>query len=169
MVSDSTGILLLVIAGLAGLVLIPFGLPGLWVIVLGVVGYGWLTDFQTMSATFMGLIIALAVVGEVFESWVGFRFAQRYGGSSRAGWGALVGGLIGAIVGVPIPVIGSVIGGFVGAFLGAAVFEYTRARRTEGAVKAGWGAVLGRAAAAGVKMALGVAMLAGSLFVALRN
>jgi uncharacterized protein YqgC (DUF456 family) len=169
MVSDSTGILLLVIAGLAGLVLIPFGLPGLWVIVLGVVGYGWLTDFQTMSATFMGLIIALAVLGEVFESWVGFRFAQRYGGSSRAGWGALVGGLIGAIVGVPIPVIGSVIGGFVGAFLGAAVFEYTRARRTEGAVKAGWGAVLGRAAAAGVKMALGVAMVAGSLFVALRN
>jgi uncharacterized protein YqgC (DUF456 family) len=169
MVSDSTGILLLVIAGLAGLVLIPFGLPGLWVIVLGVVGYGWLTDFQTMSATFMGLIIALAVLGEVFESWVGFRFAQRYGGSSRAGWGALVGGLIGAIVGVPIPVIGSVIGGFVGAFLGAAVFEFTRARRTEGAVKAGWGAVLGRAAAAGVKMALGVAMVAGSLFVALRN
>ena len=169
MVSDSTGILLLVIAGLAGLVLIPFGLPGLWVIVLGVVGYGWLTDFQTMSATFMGLIIALAVLGEVFESWVGFRFAQRYGGSSRAGWGALVGGLIGAIVGVPIPVIGSVIGGFVGAFLGAAVFEYTRARRTEGAVKAGWGAVLGRAAAAGVKIALGVAMVAGSLFVALRN
>jgi uncharacterized protein len=169
MVSDSTGILLLVIAGLAGLVLIPFGLPGLWVIVLGVVGYGWLTDFQTMSATFMGLIIALAVLGEVFESWVGFRFAQRYGGSSRAGWGALVGGLIGAIVGVPIPVIGSVIGGFVGAFLGAAVFEYSRARRTEGAVKAGWGAVLGRAAAAGVKMALGVAMVAGSLFVALRN
>jgi uncharacterized protein YqgC (DUF456 family) len=168
MLTDSTGILLLVVAGLTGLVLIPFGLPGLWVIVLGVVGYGWMTDFQTLSATFMGLIIGLAVLGEVFESWVGFRFAQRYGGSSRAGWGALAGGLVGAIVGVPIPVVGSVIGGFVGAFLGAAVFEYSRARRTEGAVRAGWGAVLGRAAAAGVKMALGVAMVAGSLFVALR-
>jgi uncharacterized protein YqgC (DUF456 family) len=169
MLNDSTGILLLIVAGLTGLVLIPFGLPGLWVIVLGVIGYGWLTDFQTVSATFMGIIIALAIVGEIFESWIGFRFAQRYGGSSRAGWGALAGGLVGAIVGVPIPVIGSVIGGFVGAFVGAALFEYSRARRTEGAVKAGWGAVLGRAAAAGVKMALGVAMVAGSLFVALRN
>ena len=87
MLNDSTGILLLIIAGLTGLVLIPFGLPGLWVIVLGVIGYGWLTEFQTVSATFMGLIIALAIIGEIFESWIGFRFAQRYGGSSRAGWG----------------------------------------------------------------------------------
>jgi uncharacterized protein len=166
MLTDSTGLLLLLVAGVTGLVLIPFGLPGLWVIVLGVVGYGWLTEFQTVSATFLGLIIALAIVGEIFESWIGFRFARRYGGSSRAGWGALAGGLVGAIVGVPIPVIGSVIGGFVGAFLGAALFEYSLARRTEGAMKAGWGAVLGRAAAAGVKMALGVAMVAGSLYVA---
>ena len=169
MVNDSTGILLLVLTGLIGLVLIPFGLPGLWVIVLGVIGYGWLTDFQTVSATFMGLIIGLAIIGEIFETWVGFRFAQRYGGSSRAGWGALAGGLVGAIVGVPVPVIGSVIGGFVGAFIGAALFEYSRARHTEGAVRAGWGAVLGRAAAAGVKMALGVAMVAGSLYIALQN
>lgn len=169
MLNDSTGILLLILTGLIGLVLIPFGLPGLWVIVLGVIGYGWLSDFQTVSATFLGIIIALAVIGEIFESWIGFRFAQRYGASSRAGWGALAGGLVGAIVGVPIPVIGSVIGGFVGAFIGAAVFEYSSARRTEGAVRAGWGAVLGRAAAAGVKMALGVAMVAGSLFIALQN
>jgi uncharacterized protein len=167
--NDSTGILLLVLAGFIGLVLIPFGLPGLWVIVLGVVGYGWFTNFQTMSATFMGIIIGLAIVGEIFESWIGFRFAKRYGGSSRAGWGALAGGLVGAIVGVPIPVIGSVIGGFVGAFAGAALFEYSHARRTEGALWAGWGAVLGRAAATGVKMALGIAMVAGSLLLALRN
>lgn len=124
-------------------------------IVLGILGYGWLTDFQTLSAGFVALVVGLALLGEVFEAWIGFRFAQRYGGSSRAGWGALVGGLVGAVVGVPVPIVGSVVGGFVGAFLGAAVFEYTRARRSEGAVKAGWGAVLGRAAAAAVKMAVG--------------
>jgi uncharacterized protein len=166
--TDSTAVLLLVLAGLTGLVLIPFGLPGLWVIVLGIVGYGWLTDFRTLSVGFMVLVIGLAVLGEVIEAWLGFRFAKRYGGSSRAGWGALVGGLIGAIVGVPVPIIGSVVGGFVGAFAGAALFEYTRQRQAEGSVKAGWGAVLGRAAAAAMKMALGVAMVAGALFVALR-
>jgi uncharacterized protein YqgC (DUF456 family) len=119
-----------------------------------------------MSIWFLVLMIALAILAEVFEAWVGFRYAQRYGGSSRAGWGALVGGLVGAIIGVPLPIIGSVIGGFVGAFIGAALFEYTRARHAEGSVKAGWGAVLGRAIAAAGKMAIGVAMVVGSLFAA---
>lgn len=167
--SDSAPVLLLIAAGLIGLVLIPLGLPGLWVIVLGILGYGWLTDFRTLSVGFIALIVGLALVGEVFEAWIGFRFAQRYGGSRRAGWGALVGGLVGAIVGVPVPIIGSVIGGFVGAFVGAAVFEYTRARRSQGAVRAGWGAVLGRAAAAAVKMGLGIVIAVGSLFIVLRG
>ena len=168
MTADFPPVLLLVAAGLVGLVLIPLGLPGLWVILLGIIGYGWLTDFRTLSAWFIGLVLGLALLGEVFESWIGFRFARRYGGSSRAGWGALVGGLIGAIVGVPVPIVGSVVGGFVGAFVGAALFEYTKARRAEGSVRAGWGAVLGRAAAVAIKMGLGVAMVVGSLFAAWR-
>ena len=102
------------------------------------------------------------------EAWIGFGFAKRYGGSNRAGWGALVGGLTGAVVGVPVPVIGSVIGGFVGAFVGAALFEYTRARRSDVAARAGWGAVLGRAAAAAVKMAIGVVLSVAALWMALR-
>jgi uncharacterized protein len=166
---ESLAIVLLVGTGLAGLLLIPLGLPGLWLIVLGIVGYGWLTDFRTLSAGLLILAIGLALVGELVEAWIGFRFAQRYGGSSRAGWGALVGGLIGAVVGVPVPVIGSVIGGFLGAFAGAALFEYSRARKSEGAVRAGWGAVLGRAAAAAIKMAIGVVLTVGALFIALRG
>jgi uncharacterized protein YqgC (DUF456 family) len=165
----SLAILLLAATGVAGLLLIPFGLPGLWVIVLGILSYGWLTDFSTMSAGLLALVIGLALLGEIVEAWIGFRFAERYGGSKRAGWGALVGGLIGAIVGVPVPIVGSVIGGFVGAFAGAAVFEYTRARKSEGAVRAGWGAVLGRAAAVAVKMGLGVVLVVGSLLLAARG
>ncbi len=137
--------------------------------VLGVCAYGWLTDFRSMTAGVIGLVLGLAVVGEVVEAWLGFRLAQRYGGSRRAGWGALVGGLVGAVVGVPVPLIGSVIGGFVGAFAGAALFEYTRAWRSGAATKAGWGAVLGRAAAAGAKIALGVVISAVALFQALRG
>ncbi|MGH7499749.1 MAG: DUF456 family protein [Gemmatimonadales bacterium] len=160
---------LLLVASLVGLVLIPFGLPGLWVILLGILGYGWLTDFDTLSVGMVALAIALPILGEVSESWIGFRFATRYGGSSRAGWGALIGGLVGVVIGVPVPLVGSVIGGFVGAFAGAAIFEYTRARHSEGAVRAGWGAVLGRAAAAAVKMALGVVMTVGAVFLALKR
>ena len=169
MTAELPPVLLLAASGLVGLVLIPLGLPGLWVILLGIIGYGWLTDFRTLSAGFLILATVLALLGEVFESWIGFRFAKRYGGSSRAGWGALVGGLIGAVVGVPVPIVGSVIGGFVGAFLGAALFEYTRARQSGVAAKAGWGAVLGRAAAAALKMAIGIVMTVSSLWAALRN
>ena len=162
------GALLVLVIGLVGLVLIPLGLPGLWVILLGILGYGWLTDFRTIGVGLLTIILLLAVIGEAVEAWVGYRFAKRYGGSSRAGWGALVGGLVGAIVGVPVPLIGSVIGGFVGAFAGAALFEYSRARHSEGAVKAGWGAMLGRAVAAAVKMAVGVVMVVIGVFAALR-
>ncbi len=156
MSSDLLGVLLVVVSCVAGLLLIPFGLPGLWVMVLGILGYGWLTDFRSMGSGLVVLILALALAGEVIEGWLGFRLARRYGGSSRAGWGALAGGLVGAIVGVPIPVVGSVIGGLVGAFLGAALFEYTKARHSKGAVRAGYGAMLGRAAAAAAKMAIGI-------------
>ena len=169
MTADFSPVVLLGAICVVGLLLIPLGLPGLWVIVLGILGYAWLTEFRTLSAGLVALAVGLALLGEVFEAWIGFRFAQRYGGSSRAGWGALVGGLIGAIVGVPLPIIGSVIGGFVGAFVGAALFEYTRARHSETAARAGWGAVLGRAAAAAVKMALGVVIAVGALFIVLRG
>ena len=136
---DATTSLVLVLAtGLLGLALIPLGLPGLWVIVLGILGFGWLTDFRTLGVGSIVTVLVLALLGEAVEAYVGFRYAQRYGGSRRAGWGALVGGLVGAIVGVPLPVIGSVIGGFLGAFLGAALFEYSKARHSEGAVRAGW-------------------------------
>lgn len=165
----SAAALLMLAAALAGLVLIPFGLPGLWVIVLAIIGYGWLTDFQAMSAWFLIVVIVLALAGELIEAWIGFRFARKYGGSRRAGWGALVGGLVGAVVGVPLPVVGSVIGGFVGAFLGAALFEFTRARHAEGAARAGVGAVLGRAAAVGIKMGIAVVLTVMGMVAVLRG
>ncbi|HEX3274489.1 MAG TPA: DUF456 domain-containing protein [Gemmatimonadales bacterium] len=160
---------LLVAAALLGLLLIPFGLPGLWLIVLAVAGYGWWTDFRTISLGVVALAVVLAALGEAGEAWVGFRFAQRYGASRRAGWGALAGGLMGALIGVPVPIVGSVVGGFAGAFAGAALLEYTAARRTGAAARAGWGAVLGRAAAAALKLALGVVIAAGALWLALRH
>src|SRR5207302_8501896 len=105
---------LLMLCLLAGLVLVPLGLPGLWVMVAGVVGYGWLTDFRSVGVTTIALVLGLALVGEIVETWLGFRLARRYGGSSRAGWGALVGGGGGAVAGGPLPVIGGVVAGVLG-------------------------------------------------------
>jgi hypothetical protein len=154
--STALPIVLLFACILAGLVLVPFGLPGLWVMVLGVIGYGWLTDFHSVGPWLIALVLALAMAGELVDWWLGFRFAAKYGGSRRAGWGALIGGIVGAVVGVPVPVIGSVIGAFLGSFIGAAAFEFTREQHAGVAMRAGWGAMLGRAAAAGAKIAFGL-------------
>src|SRR2546426_11892942 len=141
--------LLLTLCCVAGLLLIPLGLPGLWLMVLGVLGYGWLTAFRSVGIGVMALVVGLALLGEVIEWWLGFRFAERYGGSRRAGWGALGGGLVGAAIGVPVPIVGSVIGAFVGSFAGAALFEYTRSARAGGAVGAGLGGGVGPVAGRG--------------------
>jgi hypothetical protein len=162
-------ILVLVACCAVGLALVPLGLPGLWLMVLGVLGYGGLTAFRTVGAGLVGLVVGLALAGEVAEWWLGFALARRYGGSRRAGWGALAGGLLGAAVGVPVPIVGSVIGAFAGAFAGAALFEYTRAREAGTALNAGWGAVLGRAAAAAVKLGLGIAIAIAGAVAALRG
>ena len=154
--TDVLGIGLLILCSLGGLLLVPLGLPGLWIMVLGILGFGWLTDFRSVGVWTIALVLVLAFVGEVLESWIGFRLARRYGASSRAGWGALIGGIAGAVVGVPVPVIGSIIGGFVGSFAGAVVLEYTTSRSADIALGAGWGALLGRAAAAAAKVGLGL-------------
>lgn len=161
-------LVLLLGAFLVGLALIPFGLPGLWLMVLAIVGYAVWTDFARVGAVTIGFAVALALLGEVTDAWLGFKFAKRYGGSTRAGWGAIAGGLIGAVVGTPVPVIGNVIGAFVGAFAGAAALEYTRASQMRSSLSAGWGAVLGRAAAAATKIALGLTIAVLATFSALQ-
>jgi len=167
--SHTLAVLLLALVCIGGLVLVPLGLPGLWVMVLGVIGYGWVTDFRTVGVATIAIVVGLAFVGEILEAWVGFGLARRYGGSPRAGWGALIGGIVGAIVGVPVPIIGSVIGAFAGSFIGAAVFEFTWSGATGTAVRAGWGAVLGRAAAAALKIGLGVVIAVLAAFAAFRS
>ena len=159
---------LMALCFLVGLALVALGLPGLWVMVLAVLAYGWLTDFQSIGLATIIAVVGLAVFGEVIEAWLGFGLARRYGGSKRAGWGALLGGIVGAIVGVPVPVIGSVIGSFVGAFAGAVVFEYWKSDAGT-AVLAGWGALLGRAAATAAKIGVGLVIAVVALFAAIRG
>ena len=161
--------LLLALLSLAGLAMIPLGLPGLWVMVGGILAYGWVTDFRSVTVTMIVIVLGLAFLGELVENWIGFRYAKRYGGSTRSGWGALVGGLVGAAIGVPVAIIGSVIGAFLGSFIGAAVFEYTSSRHAGLATLAGWGAVLGRAAGAAIKIALGLVIAVIGLYAVLSS
>ena len=158
---------LLVLAQVAGLLLIPFGLPGTWVQVLGLAGYAALTGFTTVGAVPVVACVVLAAAGEVIEFVLGGRYARKYGGSRRAAWGAILGGLVGAVVGVPVFLVGSVIGAFLGAFAGAALLELTRSPDARAALRVGWGAFVGRLVATAAKSAIGVAIAAVALLAAL--
>ncbi|HYJ79473.1 MAG TPA: DUF456 domain-containing protein [Longimicrobiaceae bacterium] len=158
---------LLALSQVAGILLVPFGLPGTWVQVLGLTAYAWLTHFEHVGWPTIAFVVVLAVVAEVIEFMLGGRFAQKYGGSRRAGWGAILGGLVGALFGLPIPIVGSVVGAFLGAFAGAALFEMTKNPEWRPAMRVGWGAFLGRLAAVAVKSGIGVAIAVTSLLSAL--
>src|SRR2546430_15422344 len=95
--------LLLGICTILGLLLVPLGLPGLWVMVGGIVGYGWLTGFRSVGVATIGAVLGLAFLGEIVEWWLGFRLTRTFGASRRAAWGALGGGVGRAGPGGPRP------------------------------------------------------------------
>lgn len=159
-------VLLLAAVLLLGLLMIPFGLPGTWILVGAALGYSLLVPGSIGTFTVV-LLAALAVVGEVIEFTLTAKYTRKYGGSRRASWGAIIGGMIGAIMGVPIPIIGSVIGAFAGAFAGAFVAELTRGTAGSGATRVATGALIGRALAAAMKVGIGLAMAAWILFTAI--
>ena len=143
-----------VVAMLLSIFVVPLGLPGTFIMIVVAIaadyfagaGIGWLA---------IGTALTLAVIAEVLEWTLSARFARKYGGSRRAGWGAIIGGLIGAFAGVPIPVIGSMIGAFAGAFAGALVAEYTHPQSDAStATRVATGALVGKAAATAIKLAI---------------
>ena len=160
-------VVLLGLALVAGIVIIPFGLPGTWLMLLAGLVYNWLAPVAPFGWITIVGVAALAVTGEVIEFAVSAKYTQKYGGSKRAMWGAVLGGLVGAIVGLPIPVLGSVLGAFVGAFVGAYALEATSGAGHGVAARAATGAVIGRAVAAAVKVAIGFAMAVWLLVAAL--
>lgn len=151
--------LLIAIAGLLTLPLTAVGLPGAWLLLAGVSIWKAVDPSLPVGWIGIGSAFALATIAELIELALAGRYAAKYGGSRRAGWGAIIGGIAGAIVGVPIPIVGSIVGSFAGAFLGAFVAEYTKAQRHDHAGRVAWGALLGRVFATGAKVALGVVLV----------
>lgn len=142
---------------LVGLLIVPLGLPGLWLMLAASAAYMLLVPAGGIGVGTVLVASALVVVAEVIEYTIAGRYTRRYGGSRRASWGAILGGLVGAVVGVPIPVVGSLAGAFVGAFAGAFIGEWT-VHRDERAdpTRVATGALIGRAVAAAAKSGIGI-------------
>lgn len=138
------------------LLLVPLGLPGAW-LMLSVVAAG--AVLGAVSLQTLGALVLLVAAAELVE-WLLVRvFSARFGGSSRAFWGAVIGGLVGVLIGMPVPVVGALLAGVLGTFLGAAAFTWMETRALGPAARVGWGAVLGRAFSAAVKTAAAIIVL----------
>ncbi|MHB8955910.1 MAG: DUF456 family protein [Pirellulaceae bacterium] len=118
-----------------GWILTLLSLPGIWLMVVAVALYSlavpdeWRID---VSWLVVGVVLGVAVLGEVLETLTVAMGTSRAGGSKRAALlglcGSIGGGLVGAFVGLPIPVVGSVLalvlfaaaGAMFGAYVGEA-------------------------------------------------
>jgi uncharacterized protein len=150
------GILTIVL--ILSLVLIALGLPGMWVMIASAVVYNITTHTNAIGWFTLISVGVLALIAEVIEFTLAGKYARKYGGSRRAGWGAMLGGIAGAFMGVPVPIVGPLIGAFIGSFVGALVGELSTGSTKTGAAKAATGALVGRVVATAMKMGVGCAI-----------
>lgn len=129
---------------ITGVVIIPFGVAGTFIIVAAALVYGLLTHFAELSIGFIAVLLSMAVGMEILEAIFGALLAKKFGGSKWGMIGAMVGGGAGAIIGTPVtPVIGTLSGGFLGSFLGAMLFEFMHEQNAHLAFQVGLGAFFG--------------------------
>jgi uncharacterized protein len=158
---------LLMVALIVGWLVNILGLPGLWVMVLAHLAYGWMTTWEThVGLSSVIVLFLMATIAELVEFAAGAAGSAQAGGTKRGMLGAIVGGLVGGIVGsilIPIPIVGTIIGAVGGSFCGAAVVERMINNDTQKALRVGIGAAKGRFAGIIIKSTIGAMMIVISL------
>ncbi len=151
--------IILILLNTIWLVLVVFGLPGNWLIVISTSLFAWwrAEDGVFSIYTLIGITL-LSVLGELIEFFAGAGGARKAGASWRGSVGALAGAVTGAVVGtfvIPVPFFGTVIGSCVGAGLGAWALEIFSSREVKRSVQCGLGAGIGQFLGISTKFALG--------------
>jgi hypothetical protein len=159
------GTILFFIGSILGLMLIPVGLPGTFVILAVSIIYSVATGFAVISLKMIAILAGIALFAELLEFLITLAVVRFYGASGWGLIGTLVGGIIGGIAGSgTIPIIGTLLGAVAGAFLGAMGFEIIKGREFREATRAGTGSFVGKLTAITIKLVCGIVMivLAGS-------
>jgi uncharacterized protein YqgC (DUF456 family) len=138
---------LLILLNAVWLLLVVFGLPGNWLIVISTALFAWWqADERVFSVYTLLVITVLAFLGELIEFFAGMGGARRAGAGWRGSVGALIGAVTGAILGsflIPIPFLGTLIGACIGAGVGAWGLELFGGRKMADSVHYGMGAGIG--------------------------
>jgi len=156
------GLSILVFLNLLWLMLVLFGLPGNWLMVLSTSLFAWWTWDQGLFAGWTLLAIAvLAALGELIEFLGGLIGARQAGASWRASLVGIFGALIGALAGTimfPVPVVGTIVGACLGVGLAVWLVETSRGARPELSYRRALGAGMGELIGILSKFAVGVAI-----------
>ena len=145
--------------------------PGNWFILALAALFAWLIPVEAghgVTWITVGVLLVLAILGEVVEFGAGAAGAAKHGGSKRgvalSMLGAIVGSVFGLTLGIPIPFVGSFIGALIGgaggAFFGAYLGETWKGRAEEDRIAIGRGAFTGRIWGTVGKLTAGAVMLA---------
>jgi uncharacterized protein YqgC (DUF456 family) len=148
-------LIILAVVIILSLILIVLGMPGLWIMVASAVTYNLVVPGDPIGWFTLVAVAVLALVAELLEFTMTGRYARKYGGSRRAGWGAIIGSIVGAMVGFPVPIVGPIIGAFVGSFLGALVAELTGGSSAGASTRVATGALIGRVVSTVLKIGIG--------------
>ena len=140
---------LLVIIGLAGTVL-P-ALPGVPIVLLGLVLMAWLDGFVHVSVTTLLLMGVLAVFSVIIDFLATAEGARRFGAGRLAILGAALGLLVGLFFGLPGILFGPFVGAVIGHLIGKA--------NLDDSVRAGVGASIGVLVGTVSKVVIAVIML----------
>jgi uncharacterized protein YqgC (DUF456 family) len=146
-------------------VLTLFGLPGTWLIVATAAVYSWLMPDGRwdISWALVGVLAAMALVAEVYETAAAAGGSRKLGGSRRGAVLAIIGSIAGALFGtglIPIPVVGTLVGACAGAAFGAMAGELWKGRDPDHAWRVGKAAFKGRLVGSLAKLLIAAAMVA---------
>lgn len=142
---------LVMLLGLVGAI-IP-GLPDIVLIWGAALGYGLVAGWGEYGIWLFGLITLIGLAGLFAEVWVSGTGAKIGGASIRAIFSGLALGLVAFFVSGPV-------GGVIGLLLGTFLTEYVRLQDANKAAQAMFGMGLGCGASLGIKLLLGMGMIA---------
>lgn len=142
---------LVMLLGLLGAI-IP-GLPDIVLIWGAALGYGLVAGWGEYGIWLFGLITLIGLAGLFAEVWVSGTGAKIGGASIRAIFSGFALGLVAFFVSGPV-------GGVIGLLLGTFLSEYVRLQDANKAAQAMFGMGLGCGASLGIKLLLGMGMIA---------
>lgn len=125
--------IIMFLIGLIGTIL-P-ALPGVLLIFGGMLVYGFMTGFASLSIWFFVMQLLVMAVIFIVDFIASAVSTKKYGGSRQAAFGAAVGTILGVIILGPLGII-------IGPFAGSVAAEVLLGKEIKQAVKVGFGSLV---------------------------